>query len=175
VPTYTCTKLILIIWIRPSLLLPLCTTCMYILHNHFTGSGSVTSVCRVSYHSSKLYNLECFEFMFVLECCLFLGRLNCRFRTGVFVVKPRWKTSDYLTRVYLDSNTPLFYSLKQRKKAGFRTQSHITDNDDKTRHHTSHITSHITDLHYTAWPRVWQQGDEGLGEDICKRASVMVL
>ncbi len=33
----------------------------------------------------------------------------------------------------------------------------------------------FTDLHYTAKPRVWQQGDEGLGEDICKRASVMVL
>ncbi len=89
-------------------------------------SGSVTSVYRVSYHSSKLYNLEYFEYMFVFECCLFLGRLNCRFRTGVFVVKPRWKTSDYFTRNYLDSNTPLFYSLKQRKKAGFRTQSHIT-------------------------------------------------
>jgi hypothetical protein len=150
---------------------------MYILHNQFTGSGSVTrtSVYRVSYHSSKLYNLEFFEFMIVLECCFFLGRLNCRFRTGVFVDKPRWKTSDYLTRNYLDSNTPLFYSFKQRKKEGFRTQSHITDNDDKTRHHAPHITSHITDLHYTARPRVWQQGDEGLGEDICKRASVLDL
>ena len=108
--TSTCTKLILMIRIRPSLLLPLCTTYMYILHNQVTGSGSVTSVYRVSYHSSKLYNLECFEFIFVLECCLFLGRLNCRFRAGDFVVKPRWKTSYYLTRNYLDSNTPLFYT-----------------------------------------------------------------
>ncbi len=119
------------------MLLPLCTTCMYILHNQFTGSGSVTSVYRVSHHSSKLYNLECFEFMFVLECCLFLGRLNCRFRTGVFVVKPRWKMSDYLTRVYLDSNTPLFYSLKQRKKAGFRTESHITHHRQRRQVYTS--------------------------------------
>jgi hypothetical protein len=82
-------------------------------------------------------NLDCFEFMFVLECCLFLGRLNCRFRTGFFVVKPRWKTSDYLTRNYLDSNTPLFYGLKQRKKAGFRTQSHITHHRQRRQDYTS--------------------------------------
>jgi hypothetical protein len=59
-----------------------------------------------------------------------MGRLDCRFSTGVFVVKPRLKTSDYLTRNYLDSNTPLFYSLKQRKKAGFRTQSQRIDNNN---------------------------------------------
>jgi hypothetical protein len=33
----------------------------------------------------------------------------------------------------------------------------------------------FADLHYTAKLRVWQQGGEGLGEDVCKRASVMVL
>jgi hypothetical protein len=33
----------------------------------------------------------------------------------------------------------------------------------------------FTDLHYTARPRVWNQGDEGLGKDTCKRASVLVL
>ena len=124
------------------MLLPLCTTYIhvctfYIIISLGLGQLHVTSVCRVSYHSSKLYNLECFEFMFVLECCLFLGRLNCRFRTGVFVVKPRWKTSDYLTRNYLDSNTPLFYSFKQRKKAGFRTQSHFTHHRQRRQDYTS--------------------------------------
>ena len=46
----------------------------------------------------------------------------------VFIVKLRSKTSDCLTRINLDLSTPPFYSLKRRKKAGFRTQSHITDN-----------------------------------------------
>ena len=59
---------------------------------------------------------------------VFFGRLDCRFSTRVFIVKRGKKTSDYLTRNNLDLSTPPFYSLKRRKKAGFRTQSHIKDN-----------------------------------------------
>ncbi len=62
------------------------------------------------------------------QCSLFMGRLDCRFSTSVFIVKRWQKTLDYLTRNNLDLSTPPFYSSKRRKKAGFRTQSHSTDN-----------------------------------------------
>ena len=67
-------------------------------------------------------------FLFCCSVFFFWGRLDCRFSTMVFIVKRRSKTSDCLTRINLDLSTPPFYSLKRRKKAGFRTQSHITDN-----------------------------------------------
>jgi hypothetical protein len=91
-----------------------------------------------------------------------MGRLDCRFSTGVFVVKPRLKASDYLTRNYLDSNTPLFYSLKQRKKSGFpnpitkhRQHQHIThlaySTSHKTRQciHVSHCNVHLMHIKRT--------------------------
>jgi hypothetical protein len=62
-----------------------------------------------------------------VKCLFFNWTVRLPFQDRHFFVKPRLKTSDYLTRNNLDSNTPPFYSLKQRKKAGFRTQSQITD------------------------------------------------
>ena len=82
-----------------------------------------------------------FHFLVWGNCFLFFGRLDCRFSTRVFIVKRGKKTSDYLTRNNLDLSTPPFYSLKRRKKAGFRTQSHSTDN-----YHT---------WTYTPWQSRW--------------------
>ena len=69
-------------------------------------------------------------FLFCCSVFFFWGRLDCRFSTMVFIVKRRSKTSDCLTRINLDLSTPPFYSLKRRKKAGVRTQSHSTDNNN---------------------------------------------
>ena len=44
---------------------------------------------RGSYHSSKLHIHNCFLDLFWSGSFFFVGRLNCRFRTAVFVVKPR--------------------------------------------------------------------------------------
>ena len=85
------------------------------------------------------------------EGSLFMGRLDCRFITSVFIVK-RWsKTSDYLTRNNLDLSTPPFYSLKRRKKAGFRTQSHITDNKNTCTYTPRHSREYGTTNGNVRW------------------------
>jgi hypothetical protein len=74
---------------------------------------------------------------------LFWGRLDCRFSFMVFIVKRRSKTSDCLTRINLDLSTPPFYSLKRRKKAGFRTQSHSIDNHSQHIHTYTHTKRYM--------------------------------
>ena len=89
-------------------------------------------------------------FLFCCSVFFFWGRLDCRFSTMVFIVKRRSKTSDCLTRVNLDLSTPPFYSLKRRKKAGVRTQSHSTDNNN-TWTYTSTYWKRTGTLHTGKW------------------------
>ena len=102
---------------------------MYIVHT--SHESKCTLYCTWKVHQKTTVRNCIIESVWNIfgygEGSLFMGRLYCRFSTSVFIVK-RWsKTSDYLTRNNLDLSTPPFYSLKRRKKAGFRTQSHITD------------------------------------------------
>jgi hypothetical protein len=90
----------------------------------------------------------------------------------VFIVKRRSKTSDCLTRINLDLSTPPFYSLKRRKKAGFRTQSHITDNNRRVEVHGEKVVGrayarqkdwHTAEIEMKKWKVGKRRGGDWVG------------